>query len=101
MKSKVRPESGKSTGIKRRSFIKAGAAAACAAIAPAEAAEDELQTPRRLGVGHDEARRWSCSQKGYWCISKSNVLDVVLSNAKPSEFGRPFLIGLYLEVRVR
>ena len=59
------------------------------------------KTPRRLGVGHDEARRWSCSQKGYWHISKSNVLDVALGNAKPSEFGRPFLIGLYLEVRVR
>jgi len=56
---------------------------------------------RRLGIGHDEARKWSCSQKGYWRISKSNVLNVALNNAKLSELGWPSFTGLYLQVRVR
>ena len=56
MNSKVHPESGKSTGIKRRSFIKAGAAAACAAIAQAEAAEDKPEATVVVVHGKDIAK---------------------------------------------
>ncbi|WP_239420576.1 group II intron maturase-specific domain-containing protein [Trichococcus ilyis] len=50
---------------------------------------------RKLGIGHDEALKSAASRKGYWRISRSEILHRALPNKKLAQWGLKDLVHLY------
>lgn len=50
---------------------------------------------RKLGISHDDALRMAASRKGYWRISRSEIIHRALSNKKLAQWGLKDLIIQY------
>jgi RNA-directed DNA polymerase len=55
---------------------------------------------RKLGFNHSNARKYSCTRKGYWRIAKSQILNCTITDNRLKEAGYVFFLDYYKTVRV-
>jgi group II intron reverse transcriptase/maturase len=56
------------------------------------------QNLRKLGLNHDNARKFSCTRKGYWRTASSPILSCVLTNQRLEKDGFTFFHSYYKSV---
>ncbi|URZ00535.1 hypothetical protein CLAUR_005230 [Clostridium felsineum] len=53
---------------------------------------------RKLGVGHNNARKYSCTRKGYCHIANSQILNCTLTDNRLRKVGYTFSLDYYKTV---
>ncbi|WP_257674512.1 group II intron maturase-specific domain-containing protein [Clostridium felsineum] len=53
---------------------------------------------RKLGFDHNNARKYSCTRKGYWHIAKSQILSCTITDNRLRKAGYTFFLDYYKTV---
>lgn len=54
---------------------------------------------RKLGFNHNNARKYSCTRKGYWRIANSQILNCTITDKRLRDAGYTFFLDYYKTVR--
>jgi Group II intron, maturase-specific domain. len=54
---------------------------------------------RKLGFDHNNARKYSCTRKGYWHIANSQILNCTITDKRLRGAGYTFFLDYYKTVR--
>lgn len=54
---------------------------------------------RKLGLNHNNARKYSCTRKGYWRIANSQILNCTITDKRLKEAGYIFFMDYYKTVK--
>lgn len=54
---------------------------------------------RKLGLNYNDARKYSCTRKGYWRIAKSQIVNCTITDKRLRNAGYTFFLDYYQTVR--
>ncbi|MBB6698590.1 group II intron maturase-specific domain-containing protein [Clostridium algidicarnis] len=54
---------------------------------------------RKLGFNHNNARKYSCTRKGYWYIANSQILNCTITDKRLRDAGYSFFLDYYKFVK--
>lgn len=54
---------------------------------------------RKLGLNHNNARKYSCTRKGYWRIANSQIVNCTITDKRLRDAGYTFFLDYYKTVR--
>lgn len=57
------------------------------------------QMLRKLGLNHNNAKKYSCTRKGYWRIANSQIVNCTITDKRLREAGYTFFVDYYKTVR--
>ena len=54
---------------------------------------------RKLGLNHNNAKKYSCTRKGYWHIANSQIVNCTITDKRLRDAGYTFFLDYYKTVR--